>query len=252
MKVKKLTLKEKRLALKKKYLKTKEARKKTPFKLDLTKALLVLAIIVIFFVFFFDPIKEKIGNTDKESIKADILSYGKLAPLVYVGLVALQIIISIVPTQVVTASGGYIFGIGWGVLLSTLGMIIGSTLAYFIGKRFGRPLLEDIFKKEALEKFDSKSEKRGLMTLLLVFLLPFTPDNAACFLAGTTKITARQLVFVATLGRLPGIVVSTMIGAGLGNTFSPAIIITISAISILTGLAYIYREKLHDWAEKFI
>jgi uncharacterized membrane protein YdjX (TVP38/TMEM64 family) len=78
-----------------------------------------------------------------------------------------------------------------------------------------------------------------LFFFVLVFLLPFVPDDAACFAAGLTHIPIPALMLAVLAGRPPGILVSCWLGAnavGLG----PSQWVTVTALSALLALPFLY------------
>ena len=135
---------------------------------------------------------------DISSIKEFILSFGIFAPIVAILLTALQILFAPAPGQVFGFATGFIFGAFFGTIYSMLGLILGSFIAFKLGRKFGRPLLERVVSKENLKKFDKLIKKGGLITLFIIYLLPVLPDDAVTYLAGTTKIKIKKLVFVST------------------------------------------------------
>ena len=74
-----------------------------------------------------------------------ILSFGALAPLVYMAMFSLQILLAPVPGQFMAVTSGYLFGTIWGSLYSIAGLMLGAGLAMLIARKFGRPLLERFF-----------------------------------------------------------------------------------------------------------
>ncbi|HEY9593010.1 MAG TPA: TVP38/TMEM64 family protein, partial [Spirochaetia bacterium] len=59
-----------------------------------------------------------------------IAGWGAWAPLIFVGIQIVQVVIFAIPGEVTQIAGGYLFG-GWlGLLLSVAGITIGSTLAF--------------------------------------------------------------------------------------------------------------------------
>ncbi|MBN1792874.1 TVP38/TMEM64 family protein [Candidatus Woesearchaeota archaeon] len=233
-------------------LKPKQERKKTPYKIDLTKLIIILAAVVILSAILWSPIESALSKTSPTKLRDDINAFGALAPIIYICIMIVQVLVSIVPGQFVTLFGGFTFGAFWGTVYSMIGMIIGSAIAFQIGKRFGRPFLEDIIDTKLLRRFDQKSAERGIVILFFFFLLPFTPDNAACFAAGLTKIRLRSLIWVAAIGRLPGTMVSCLIGSGFGRDASMKAWIFIGALTLLIFLAYWHKKRLEKHAYNFM
>jgi uncharacterized membrane protein YdjX (TVP38/TMEM64 family) len=214
------------------------------FRIDLSKAIIVLLLLLVIAFFAWEPIHKFVSEQGRIELKSKIEGFGPLAPVVYITIVFLHVLISIIPSQFIMLFGGFVFGSALGTLYSITGLVLGSAAAFYLGRKFGRPILEDLVESRILRKFDKKSEKKGLIMLLFIFLIPFTPDNAACLAAGLTKIRLKNLVAVAAIGRLPGTVVASMIGAGLGKESSAMAWSIIGGLSILLFAGYYYRKSL--------
>lgn len=161
------------------------------------------------------PLMQLLSNRDQLVDMMERL--GLWAPLVYIVLQVVQIVVAPIPGQIVGGVGGFLFGY-WGILWTTIGSIFGFWLVFMIARKFGRPLLEKIFKKSAIDKFDFIINAKGAALIIFaIFLLPGFPDDIVCYIAGLTKLSMKKLMVIAILGRFPTIVVTNFIGAGLGE-----------------------------------
>jgi uncharacterized membrane protein YdjX (TVP38/TMEM64 family) len=177
-----------------------------------------------------------------------IASWGNAGPVVIVVLQAFQVVAAPVPGAVLGLVSGYLYGVGWGTLYSVLGTAGGSLIALWLARRYGRPLVERLSPPATLARIDAVMRRRGLPFLVLVFLLPFLPDDAACFVAGLTTIPIPALMLAVVAGRPPGIWVSCWLGAnaaGLTRT-QWAAVITASAVLLVPFL--LYGDRLQVWA----
>lgn len=155
--------------------------------------------------------------SSRDQLVAAMNSLGPLAPLLYISLQILQVVVAPIPGQVVGSVGGFLFG-HWGILWTSIGSVIGFWLVFSIARHFGRPLLEKIFKKAALDKFDFIINAKGAALIIFaIFLLPGFPDDIICYIAGLTQLSMKKLMTIAILGRFPTIVLTNFIGAGLGE-----------------------------------
>lgn len=181
--------------------------------------------------------------TDQERMAEYLRRWGDWAPLVTIGLQVLQVIASPIPGQALDMVNGYLFGPLWGSVYSATGMMIGSFLAMGLTRRFGRPLAERLAGAEALERVDGVARRRGPLFFLVFFLMPFVPNDVACFLAGLTSIPLPELMLIALLGRTPSIVVSNLVGAAVTElTWSQMALFTAGAL--LLALAF-WRWQRH-------
>lgn len=188
--------------------------------------------------------------TNKDLLLDRIRSCGPLAPLAYILLQTIQTVVAPIPGQVVGSIGGLLFG-WWGILWTLIGSTIGYLIVLLLSKRFGRPLLEKIFKKSAISKFDFiLSSRSSAMILFAIFLLPGFPDDIVCYIAGLTNLSIKKLMVIILLGRFPTIVLTNYLGAGL--TTNPGIVVACAVIGVLIlGFAVWQRERIMKFFHKF-
>lgn len=211
---------------------------------------IILAIILVYCIFdivFQGPITSLLSNRDQ--LVATVESFGAFAPLLYILLQILQTVVAPIPGQVVGSVGGFLFGL-WGILWTLIGSVIGCYLVFRIARRFGRPILEKIFKKSVVDKFDFIiNAKSASFILFAIFLLPGFPDDVVCYIAGLTKLPIRQLVFLFIVGRLPTIVLTNYFGAGLGENLTLVAVIAVISV-ILFGLGVWQRDRIMGFLKK--
>lgn len=209
--------------------------------------ILVLAAVSII---FFKPLVSLFSNAD--NLKNFILQFGSVSIILFILLAACQVLIAPIPGQAMGFAGGYIFGAFQGFLYSMMGLIIGSYFAFRLSRKFGRPFVEKIVDKRTLNKFDNISGKRGPFILFLIYLLPFLPDDAVCYIAGLTKIKITHLVIISAIGRFPGFMVLSIVGAGFASDNSVFSMILLASLMIISFLIYLFRNRLEKLSQSII
>ena len=174
-----------------------------------------------------------------EHVASLVRDAGLWGPLVIIGLQAFQVIVAPIPGQALNFAAGYLFGLGPGILYSWLGLIIGSAGAMVLARAAGRPLVNRFVPTETLTRLDALAAKRGLLFFLLIFLLPFLPDDAVCFVAGLTPLPLLALLMTAAIGRLPSIVFTVWAGTQAGHL--PVSLWVIGGVAVAAGLFTIWR-----------
>lgn len=181
---------------------------------------------------------------DVEDARAYVEGFGVWAPVAIIVLQALQVVAAPIPGQVLGVVAGYLFGPWLGTLYNVLGVTIGTTLTFWLSRRFGRDYVESIVAPELLATFDSVDERSVLGTLLLAFLVPGLPDDVLCFVGGVTKVRLWKLVAVAIVGRTPGFLVLNVFGDQLGRgQYGTATLIAVAAL-VATAIGYRYRGRV--------
>ena len=166
--------------------------------------------------------------------------WGKAA---YVGMVFLQVLVAIIPGEPLELCGGYAFGSFWGTVLCLLGAVLGSVAVFAFVRKFGQPLVEVFFSKEKLEslRFLRSSPKRDAL-MWLIFTVPGTPKDLLCYFAGLTDLTWGKWLLMATVGRIPSILTSTIGGDAIGVQNYQFAIITFAVTLVISGIGLlIYR-----------
>ena len=185
--------------------------------------------------------------SDPASLRAWLLRQGAYAPLAIILLQVIQVVVAPIPGQAVGLAAGYLFGVGPGTLLSLAGTALGSLLAFSLARRLGRPLVERLVPPEWLSRLDAGAQKRRLFFFLVIYLLPFLPDDMACFAAGLTPIPIPALMAVALLGRVPGLWVSCWLGANAVGLGKEGWVLVIAGSALLALTFVVWGEGITRW-----
>ena len=217
--------------------------------------LLFLIIAGIFLLFFKEEIV-KLGTflisilEKKEAIRDFVLSLGPYGPIGFILLQALQVVLSPIPGEATGIVGGFIFGKWLGFIYSTIGLSLGSAMAFFISRYF-RHIVEPWLKKSELYfRFEGLLRHQGIFICFFLYVFPGFPKDFLCYLLGLTKMPWQVFVFISSVGRIPGTLMLSWQGAEMydGNWVG---VLAILAITILVaGPAWIYREKIYAWVEE--
>jgi uncharacterized membrane protein YdjX (TVP38/TMEM64 family) len=192
---------------------------------------------------------------DPAHLREWVREWGKWAPVAIIILQVVQVVAAPIPGTAIGLVSGYLFGALWGTVYSMAGTALGSWIAFMLARRYGRPLVERLVPADILARLDVGARRKGLFFFVLVFLLPFLPDDMACFVAGLTPIPISVLMLAVLVGRPPGILVSCWLGAKATalTQAQQAMLIAISGLLALVFL--VYGERLQgyalQWTERF-
>ncbi len=185
---------------------------------------------------------------DRERVSEFISSAGIWAPIVYILMQIAQTVLAPIPGGVVGLVGGFLFG-WWGILWTLIGSTIGYWIVLWLSRRLGRPFVEKVVSKELMAKFDYLANDRGPLVFFLIFLIPGLPDDIVMYIAGLSQISLRKLLAMATVGRLPSMIGTNMIGHSVGNAdIRSTIIITTICVLILVFVA-MKRNAIMKWLD---
>ena len=179
---------------------------------------------------------------EPERFQAWVDAQGVRAPLLFVGMVVLQIVVAIIPGEPLEIAAGYAFGALEGTLLCLIGALVGRVAVFLLVRRFGVRAVEVFFPLEKVQSLRFlQNEKKLTFWVFFLFFLPGTPKDVLCYIVGLTKLPLRSWIIISTIAPIPSIVTSTIGGSALGMgryTFAAAVFGATLAISAAGLLVY--------------
>ena len=184
---------------------------------------------------------------DRFFLKQTLRQWGILAPVVFIALQALQVIIAPIPGEVTGILGGYLFGEWLGLLYSTIGLTLGSVAAFGVGRWLGAHYVRTLVSQETWDRMGFIIEAEGAILCFIIYLIPGLPKDMVCYLFGISPMPLWVFALVSTLGRLPGTWVLSSQGA-LTATGNYLQVILLTAIMVAAALPlYYYRHRIVGW-----
>ena len=164
---------------------------------------LVLFIITALSIVRFTPVKQFLTA---QRLGLLLETAGFLAPLAFIMVYAVGVCL-FVPGTLLTTLGAAIFGPYFGFIYVWLGAMLGSSLAFFIGRYLGRDFAASLIG-DRLKKYDEAIARNGFATVLYLRLVyfPFTPMN---FGMGLTKVRFWDYFSGTALGIIVGTFIFT-------------------------------------------
>src|SRR3989338_1996890 len=104
-------------------------------------------------------------------------------------------------TAILIASG-YIFGGHLGFIINFFATSLGLLLIVLLVRKFGRPLLQRIISQDFYNRFDQLTQKAVPITLLIVYVLPFTPDDELTYIVAAGPIKFKRFILPIIFGTL--------------------------------------------------
>ncbi len=183
-----------------------------------------------------------------ERLKASVLSFGPLAPLMYIGFYALASLLFI-PGSPITLVGGALFGPWYGTLYTVIGATLGALLAFLFSRMLGHRFLTYGTGKvsQKLQAYDEKIAENGLITVLFLRFVPLFPFNGLNFALGFTKVSLRDYFWGTLLGIIPGTFAYVYFGDSL-SMLSPLKVL--SALVLIIGVSIVGRYVLKRYDAK--
>src|SRR3989344_7195976 len=142
-----------------------QSRKKSISILVVYIALMVIAAIIF------------INYVDRENLQEIVKNSGQFGIVAYFLIEIIYVTFTPLFNTFILIASGYIFGGHLGFVINFLATTIGLFLIVFLVKKYGRPLLKKVVSPHFYNRFDKITHKVGPITLLICYVLPFTPDD---------------------------------------------------------------------------
>ncbi len=180
-----------------------------------------------------------------DQFKTVIDSYGQMSALVFIAFQVIQVVISVIPGDVVQIAGGYIYGTFWGTVYSAAGILIGTVAAFYGARLLGSGAVRFFVSEKSMQRLHQMMDApRSEFVLFLFFLIPGLPKDILVYAAGLSPIRSARFFSLFTVARLPGLVGSSVIGANLQQENYPFVIILLSICCLLFGTGFVCRRRI--------
>ena len=173
------------------------------------------------------------GEDALAALRAYVLSWGALAPAVYVLAVTVEVLIAPIPGALLYAPGGAIFGGFVGGTLSLIGNVLGAAIAAWLGHTLGERWLEQRLG-DRFHLLRGRLARRGLWVIFLLRVNPFTSSDVVSYAAGAIGVPVRNVTLGTLAGMAPVCYLQAYLAEGLFE------ILPGSGLVLLTfGVAYV-------------
>lgn len=222
----------------------------------LIKTVLVLSFVLIALFFclkYFLPLCQLFSTEHGRTEIAEFVEKaGMFAPLLFILLMALQIVIAFLPGGPLEITAGVLFGGLFGTIFTVAGTILGTLAVYGLVKKFGKPLVHFFVSEEKMKKFSVlEDENRLAFWVFVLFLIPGIPKDLLTYIVPLTKMPGKQFLLLSTLARFPALIASVLMGSSLtkGRYWLCLVIACVATVVAFIGFRMkntILNKKEHD------
>lgn len=140
----------------------------------------------------------------QEFILQFLSDYTLIAPVLFILIRALAIIIPPIPGIAIDIPGLIAFGWILGFIYAEIGIMLGAMVAFWIARRFKEPLLKRFVSLQKLHEWEDKlSENQKLWTLVAIRLPTIPLFDYISYAAGLTRISSVKFFLSSFIGNLP-------------------------------------------------
>jgi len=164
------------------------------------------------------------------------------APL-FLLLVVVEVVIAPIPGGAIGYMGAARFGFERAWPLLYVGNVIGTTLVFWLARRYGAPLFEESVTETTRRRYDAILRGHPLL-LWIFYAIPMIPVDVLSILAGLSRMRVRRFLLIAYTGYFfyTGIVayVGSFLAEYIGVTEAVSVI---GAVFLIMVAWWLWREQ---------
>ena len=199
--------------------------------------LLCLLSIVLFFC-----------SRDNLSIES-LLNYSPESPLLAVGMLLLlsasKSLSVFFPMMVLQIVGGHLFSVPVALLVNTLRMVIILTLPYWIGRFSGSDTVAKLLiKYPKLDAAVKTQQNNCFFVCFFLRVISILPGDIVSMYFGATRTPFWLYLWASSLGTMPGVITSTLMGSALNEPGSPLFLGSVF-LTLFLSLSSLLLHRCH-------
>ncbi len=182
-------------------------------------------------------------QVDPEKIREWILTFGWLAPILFIVIFTLRPL-TLFPASVLAVAGGLSFGPVFGPVFTYIGSLLGATVAFWVSRKLGKKIANRQWKGRA-EALQARVEKHGFFYVIVLRVLPIINFDLVSYLSGLSRLRFNTYIGATMIGIIPGTLAFTFLGASFVEGDWRMIIVTIITFLFAFSIPVYVRGKLN-------
>ena len=178
-------------------------------------ALIVVGLIVVIATGAYRYLSLDTLKTHRDAMLSFVAARPLLAAAIYVGVYLLVTMMAIPGSLWVTLTGGFLFGVAGGSALTWLAAMLGATTLFLAA----RGALSSLLERQTsgwLARLRDGFQENAFSYLLFLRLMPLAPFPVVNLAPAFLGVPTRTFVLATAIGIIPGTLVYTFLGAGIG------------------------------------
>lgn len=143
-------------------------------------------------------------NLMLETLQNLLINYPIAAPIIFIIVRILPVVIPPIPGLLIDAIGVVVFGWLYGSILAVIAITIASMISFFIGRKFREPFIGKFISIQKIHSLEDKlSEKEKFWALVGIRFVSSPFFDIINYIAGLTKIKASHYLLSSIMVSIP-------------------------------------------------
>jgi uncharacterized membrane protein YdjX (TVP38/TMEM64 family) len=207
---------------------------------------LVTAVTVVALILLVPELRHSVGlalHGHIDALRTYIRSLGAGGLALLLGLMVAHAVV-FYPSEIVTATAGYIYGFAPALGLVIAGWLLTALLSYALGRSIGGPLLRTLLGKR-FSRLEEAVADGGVTLLLAGRLIPVVPFAFLGYAAGATHVNLWRFSWTTVVGYLPLTALVAYLGSNARSLSlgDPLVWIAVAMAVLLLGAHWVLSRR---------
>jgi uncharacterized membrane protein YdjX (TVP38/TMEM64 family) len=145
-------------------------------------------------------------------------------------------------------AAGFLFGAFWGGVWASLGLLLGSSMAFALARIYGRPLAARLIGSERLAQWEHVTHSTSTLIWFILLLSPI--GDLPYFLAGLARVSFVKIFAITLLVRVPSTFIVAAAGAGVMLLTWWQTVLALAALFAILLVFLRYQEQIVEWSDR--
>jgi len=207
----------------------------------------IIALVSLFLIGLFFIAIYLVSQNYSEDIISIFNTHEYLGPILLILWRIIGIIIPAIPAGIVSFTAVPIFGWFMTYVYTVIGILIGTSISFFLARKFREPLVGKFVPLGKLHRLEGElSERKRFIAILLIRLFTVPVMDFSSYAAGLTRISFPKFFLATLIASLPDLAIFYF-GEKLYQTlFGKQIIIAVAALFLLSAGYFIIKRFVID------
>lgn len=169
-----------------------------------------------------------------------------IAILVILSAYAVKSLAMVFPILAIYIATGLLFPIPLALAVNITGALLNAAIPYFIGRYSCGVTVERLIAKHPkLQQIDGWTKKNSVLSIYILRIVGFLPGDVVSLFCGASNVRPMPYFIGSLLGKLPVLILATIMGTQVENVFSFRFLIPFAGLVILSlGSSYFASKKI--------
>lgn len=175
-----------------------------------------------------------VGVPDADTLRESFAGHGLPGVLAFIGL---YVVLSLTPfpASALTIAAGISFGLVEGLVVVVVAATLGAVAAFYLGRMLGRDAVRGMASGR-LDSLDALLSRRGLLSVILVRMVPVFPFAVVNYASGLTAVKVRDYILGTAIGIVPVSAAYVAVGAYSATPGSLPFVLAVVSLVVVTAI----------------